>query len=150
MTKKEAEEAIKYIKGVEHEYRAWDTVNKKMVSEFSMNFSKENVRKVSFLLTDIHYCLSNDVSNLPQCEDLILMRCSGMKDKNGKKMFVGDIYKKYAGRENPIMQIVLPNEDHGGYSWAYSIIEYGAKPSKDYEVIGNIFENPELYKYIKW
>lgn len=86
-----------------------------------------------------------------QFEDIILMQSTGIKDKNGVEIYEGDILKLHA--------IFLAPDDKIGYleyspKYGYSIIfegnrlyrqEYWASTNKlNYEVIGNIYENPEL------
>ena len=80
-----------------------------------------------------------------------LMQSTGLKDKNGVEIYEGDILKLNA--------IFLAPNDKIGYleyspKYGYSIIfegnrlyrqEYWASTNKlNYEVIGNIYENPEL------
>lgn len=80
-----------------------------------------------------------------------IMQSTGLKDKNGVEIYEGDILKLHA--------IFLAPDDKIGYleyspKYGYSIIfegnrlyrqEYWASTNKlNYEVIGNIYENPEL------
>ncbi|CEN29157.1 YopX family protein [Lactococcus piscium] len=84
-------------------------------------------------------------------EDVVLMQSTGIKGKNGVEIYEGDILKLHA--------IFLAPDDKIGYleyspKYGYSIIlegnrlyrqEYWASTNKlNYEVIGNIYENPEL------
>ena len=84
-------------------------------------------------------------------KNVVLMQSTGIKDKNGVKIYEGDILKLHA--------IFLAPDDKIGYleyspKYGYSIIfegnrlyrqEYWASTNKlNYEVIGNIYENPEL------
>ena len=82
---------------------------------------------------------------------------TGLTDKNGKKIFEGDIgrYKQTDGaKENgkPIIctGVVLYNEKTASFA-VESKDEKGRKyfdyfPIKDFEIIGNIHDNPELLK----
>lgn len=71
--------------------------------------------------------------------DAILMQYVGLSDKNGKEIYEGDIVK-YWGGEHPI--IYYENGFYIKYSPKdYYSIQY---ESKKLEVIGNIYENPEL------
>lgn len=83
----------------------------------------------------------------------VLMQFTGLKDKNGKEIYEGDIlttrdsvyYNDEEGLEYSDLLIcnnfhkfiykVLYSEDHGGL-WG--------EAQKDLEVIGNIYKNPEL------
>ena len=61
---------------------------------------------------------------------------TGLKDKSGVEIFEGDIVETIDGE---ITKVYWDNEDSGfkfGRGWA----------TDDIKVIGNIYENPELYK----
>lgn len=89
-------------------------------------------------------------------KNVVLMQSTGIKDKNGVEIYEGDILKLRA--------IFLAPDDKIGYleyspKYGYSIIlegnrlyrqEYWASTNKlNYEVIGNIYENPELIEVIE-
>ena len=80
-------------------------------------------------------------------EDLILMQYTNLKDKNGGEIYEGDIYKhaphEYGfHRNDPDLYVVesMQNffEEKGLYEGEYGD-DFGFV-----EVIGNIYENPEL------
>ena len=76
-------------------------------------------------------------------EDLIVMQYTGLKDKNGKEIYEGDILR-YA--ENG--EIAWDNQ---GY---FGVTNFGIgnchplhlTSQEDREIIGNIYDNPELLK----
>lgn len=75
-----------------------------------------------------------------------LMQFTGLKDKNGKEIYEGDV-----------VEFILPNEHEGETEYIEEITYEGSSfvldgnvPvdafEKELEVIGNIYENPELLK----
>lgn len=79
-----------------------------------------------------------------------LMQYTGLKDKNGLEIYEGDIVKMHI--------VVLSPDDKVGRveytpEYGYSLLMHGRRARQNdwandeganYEVIGNIFENPEL------
>ena len=78
--------------------------------------------------------------------DLNLMQSTGLKDKNGKEVFVGDIIKCTRGCPH---EVYLEKEYGGTYVGGMPAI-YLKGIREDYawtgaeEILGNIYENPEL------
>lgn len=76
--------------------------------------------------------------------DLHLMQSTGLKDKNGEEIFEGDILGTKDGLRNGIVKY---NRDLG--MWANSLLRYQnferlCVVHRDREIIGNVYENPEL------
>lgn len=65
-----------------------------------------------------------------------LMQYTGLKDKNGVEIYEGDVVK---GDWGDIKEVRFGIEEN----FVYWHMEYG-REGKDYKVIGNIHENPEL------
>ena len=79
----------------------------------------------------------NENTLRPYDECSIIMQYTGLKDKNGKEIYEGDIYKstsslfgEHIGVIKDIRRVNLDADYH----------------PDDFEVIGNIYENPELIK----
>lgn len=76
--------------------------------------------------------------------DLVLMQSSGMTDKNGKEIFDGDVLGSIDGMLNGVVKY---NSKLG--MWTNDLLLYNNfeklwSIADSREIIGNIYENPEL------
>lgn len=75
---------------------------------------------------------------------------TGLVDKNGKRIFEGDIVKYHHGKNDYNLMMVVWYEDDAHFVFAYSDDFYYCEHlmnSHIYcEVIGNIYDNPELLR----
>lgn len=76
--------------------------------------------------------------------DLVLMQSSGMTDKNGKEIFDGDVLGSQDGLFNGVVKY---NSKLG--MWTNDLLLYNNfeklwSIADSREIIGNIYENPEL------
>lgn len=77
-------------------------------------------------------------------ERFILMQYTGLKDKNGKEIYEGDILKTDSGNKQVIYNAPsfdLEDYDNGDY---YEGQNPYCHSWNEFEIIGNIYENPEL------
>lgn len=119
-------------------FRAWDTDLKVMFQNWSV--------MPDYKTRD--YLLENG-KTLPE-EIIILMQFTGLFDRNGKEIYCGDILQDYEGKLSEVIWVEasakfwikrLNWKQNGEDTW--HILTFSG------EVIGNIYENPNLIKQNK-
>jgi len=126
----------------ELKFRAWDKKLKKMF-EFELEWSKYVNHEEIQCLTPVGVGNPN-VENIEKPSDL--MQYTGLKDKNGKEIYEGDIlnmtYHGSVSIVEPEIKVIVGFE-RGSFIIEENGISLG-KIGRSLEVIGNIYENPEL------
>ncbi|MGP5428233.1 YopX family protein [Enterococcus malodoratus] len=125
-------------------YRAWDKHVKKIRKVTEIHFD-DNLIYLKANNGKGYYCSFSDIE---------LMQSTGLKDKNGVEIFEGDIVL-----ENGIQRAVSfgeqeYEEDFGNLAYyvgfnVYTKWGYSSIDPVEYEILGNIYENPELLEAIE-
>ena len=143
-------------------FRAWLKKKQEMDNE---------IDHISWLEDEL-YCIGDGITYMVLAEDLVLMQSTGLKDKNGKEIFEGDILKfndewneychegyvdgsveginfvevvkgeacfEFGKTRYPESSLFIYMEDeHLSFAELVKDKDFG------FEIIGNIYENPEL------
>ena len=126
----------------EIKFRAWDKENEKMMKVSSLHLENKEIS-----------VKENGTFHLFRMQDL--MQYTGLKDKNGKEIYEGDIVKiiKLEGYGEYCDQV-----EYTGRIECY-ISEFRIQPlnlrlsdesTVEIEIIGNIYENKNLLEENKW
>ena len=127
-------------------FRAWDSIKKKFVEHF---FITDNG-----LICNMEKPTSDYNSPIPiEKSELILMQSTGLKDKNGREIFEGDILK-VANNDSSWFEVVKYDHDKAMFISKEVNLKYEVPETPLYdlfspylfkvEVIGNIWEDCDL------
>ncbi|HEU6757859.1 TPA: hypothetical protein VV401_001491 [Streptococcus pneumoniae] len=128
-------------------YRAWIKTEKRMF--FSDDILAIDYENKEIVTQQVYF-----ENGLPDDRDIYcynpdeieLMQSTGLKDKNGKEVFIGDIVKCTRGC---LHEVYLEKEYGGTFIGGMPSIYLkgllsGYAWTEDEEIIGNVYENPEL------
>lgn len=120
-------------------YRAWD-------KDFKTMYEADDIMYIDFEEKQI--CVKTlffERASRYDFNDIVLMQSTGLKDKNGKGIFEGDVVKvaKNIYSEPTYYEVVR----HRGGAYRLESKQHGCElwlRHTDCEIAGNIYENPEL------
>jgi len=116
-------------------FRVWDKHDKRM------SYGTPELYDDMIGIRFEHFSVETD-----SFDDLIIMQSTGLKDKNGVEIYEGDVvkfigtYKESKGKELGRYKV----EWNDYYTGFYPLIDDYLRGNSEWEVIGKIYENPEL------
>ena len=125
----------------EMKFRAWSTLLKEMLNPGSKEEIEEYPEYGLTVSFDGRIYEKDNEGTSCLMDNLKLMQFTGLKDKNGKEIYEGDIVEF---EEQLHKEVYTAITDYGFHYHPFII--GGTHLPKDCEVIGNKFENPELLK----
>lgn len=125
-------------------YRAWDKTLKTM-------YEADDIMYIDFREKEI--CVETlffEKAARYDFDGIVLMQSTGLKDKNGKEIFEGDILSIETDEENVKVEVSWDNKhalfvfESKKYDERESLGELFEDNTYPFKIIGNVYENPEL------
>ena len=133
----------------EIKFRAWDKYEQRMIH----SGTEQNDYPFSWMIhnTGIEI-VEHDGTDWNSLKDLVFMQYTGLKDVNVVEIYEGDIIKIQINDWSTGKILILANEvvefKNGkfGFKWGHyrDFSTFDGFSNTTFEVIGNIYENPEL------
>ena len=126
----------------EFKMKAWLKKEKKMVAIIGIDFSYEYIR-----YTEDDNLFNSDYK-VAEFKDIELLQFSGVKDNGGQELYEADVIKFNDGIDD-IYGLISYDDEDGTYRVSYeNITEHLSDREGDFEIVGNIFENPDLHEQL--
>ena len=126
----------------EFKMKAWLKKEKKMVNIIGIDFNYEYIRYTE------DGNLFNENYKTAEFKDIELLQFSGAKDKAGQELYEADVIKFNDGIDD-IYGLISYDDEDGSYRVSYeNITEHLSDLEGDFEIVGNIFENPKLHEQL--
>ena len=126
----------------EFKMKAWLKKEKKMVAIIGIDFNYEYIRYTE------DGNLFNENYKTVAFKDIELLQFSGAKDKAGQELYEADVIKFNDGIDD-IYGLISYDDEDAVYCVSYeNVTEYLLNMAGDFEIVGNIFENPNLHEQL--
>jgi len=136
------------VMSIRPDFRVWAKKDKKIYTRFGwLNFKDECFSAYNH---EVRHYVKVDF------KDAIFMRSTGLHDRKGKKIFEGDIVRRFFKGDNPVLMFIWfdPEEQrfealqdanpHRREIWGLKRIS-----EKHIEVVGNIYQHPKLVEEMR-
>ena len=122
--------------------KAWLKKEKKMVSIIGIDFNYKYIR-----YTEDDNLFNSDYK-VAEFKDIELLQFTGLKDNGGQELYEADVIKFNDGIDD-IYGLISYDDEDGTYRVSYeNITEHLSDREGDFEIVGNIFENPDLHEQL--
>lgn len=119
-------------------FRAWDKIHKTMYEVddiMSIDFGKSKISVKTLFF---------EQTNRYDFDDIVLMQSTGLRDKNGKEIFEGDIIDSTDGFLTGVIEFRVSLGMFVSYLVEYNNFERLCNIASSRKIIGNIWKHPEL------
>ena len=120
-------------------FRAWLKKEQKMDND---------VDHISWLEDEL-YCIGDGITYMVSAEDLVLMQSTGLKDKNDKEIFEGDIVRQVRTQPTTENEVIIGVVTMLEGAWLImndceQLASDLWSETDENEIIGNIYENKDI------
>ena len=126
----------------EFKMKAWLKKENKMVAIIGIDLNYQYIRYT------VDGNLFKDDYKIADFKDIELLQFTGTKDKAGQELYEADVILFNDGIDD-IYGLISYDDDEGTYRVSYeNITEPLSEREGDFEIVGNIFENPQLHEQL--
>ena len=126
----------------EFKMKAWLKKENKMVAIIGIDLNYQYIR-----YTDDGNLFKDDYK-IADFKDIELLQFTGTKDKAGQELYEADVIKFNDGIDD-IYGLISYDDEDAVYCVSYeNVIEHLSNMAGDFEIVGNIFENPDLHEQL--
>ena len=126
----------------EFKMKAWLKKENKMVSIIGIDLNYQYIR-----YTDDGNLFKDDYK-IAEFKDIELLQFTGAKSKAGQEVYEADVIKFNDGIDD-IYGLISYDDEDAVYCVSYeNVTEHLSNMAGDFEIVGNIFENPDLHEQL--